>query len=290
MEKISDFNNKFAKSIGNHTFKSGASIPVFEISSYHSLVQFIGYAKYKNRSAGNVYLRGQHKIYDSLIPSVFRSIATNGGFSKRNIRISSFVKACSDKMELVNKLPELVKEPILQHYGIGTRWIDLVDNIWIAIWFGLYNWDTFISEREYKNITPRTPGNDEWLYIFLICTDGIHEDKEVPGLYKGEKTYTVDLRKAAPSIFLRPHAQHALLMRSKKLASIEDMDLSGHVVGIAKIRLEDGFKWIGENGLTSARNIFPPVNFDQGYGILLENAPHETRLITRYGSIYSVSY
>jgi hypothetical protein len=193
-------------------------------------------------------------------------------------------------MRFISNLEEIVREPILQHYGIGTRWIDLVDNLWVALWFGVHTWHTKIFEREYKNVIPRNTGPNEYMYLLLVCSDGIHEDKNVPGVYKGDNTYTVDLRKAAPSIFLRPHAQHALLMRSKHLEAVEHTDLTNYVVGIAKLGVEDCIKWIGVNGLTSARNLFPPVNFDHGYGVLIEQTPRPKNFVRDYGSIYSITY
>lgn len=290
MNPVTQFTNDFAFNEGNHTFQSGLSLPIYRITSYHTLVQFIGYAKYLNRTVGNVYLRGQHQLYDSVMPTLFRNISTGGGFMNRNKRIGEFVNNCSTKMKFIGDLDEIAREPMLQHYGIKTRWIDLVDNLWVAIWFGCYTWHTKIFDREYKNIIPRQSGPDEYLYILLVCADGINEDRHVPGLYKGDNTYTIDLRKAAPSIFLRPHAQHALLMRSKRLQSVEDSDLSKYLVGIIKIKLEDALVWIGTNGLTSARSLFPPVNFDHGYGVLIEQTPHNCIFIRDYGSIYAISY
>lgn len=290
MNIITNFKNDFAELDSTFSFRTGLNVPVFKITSYHTLVQYIGYAKYINRTIGNVYLRGQHNLYDTLIPSIFRNIANSGGFSNRNNHISQFVRDCAQRMKFIQDLDEIVREPILQHYGIGTRWIDLVDNLWIALWFGSHTWHTKIFEREYKNVIPRDDSEDQFLYLLLVCSDGINEDKDLPGLYRGENTFTVDLRKAAPSIFLRPHAQHALLMRSKHLETVEHSDLANYIVGICKISVRDSLKWIGINGLTSARSLFPPVNFDHGYGVLIEQTPHDKNFVRDYGSIYTITY
>lgn len=290
MSNIIQFNNEFARLESQYSFTQGNQVPVYEISSYHALIQFIGYAKYLNRYTGNVYLRGQHTLYPALKPSIFRGVSASRGFMKRNDYIDKFVKKCASNIYSLGNLDAIVREPLLQHYGIGTRWIDLVDNVWVAIWFGTYDWHTSIFDREYKNVVPRKKTSDEYFYILLVRTDGINEDVTVPGLYRGANTYTIDLRKSAPSTFLRPHSQHALLMRAKKLEGIKDSDLSDYIVGIAKIKVEHGLNWIGTEGLISARSLFPPVNFDQGYGVLIENVPHEKRLISFYGSIYSVTY
>lgn len=290
MKRLTKFNNSYAQIDEEFKFKKGFSLPIYRISSYHTLVQYIGYAKYLNRNIGNVYLRGQHKMYDSLIPSIFRNISNSGGFSNRNQHIGQFVAQCAQKMKFIADLDNIVREPVLQHYGIGTRWIDLVDNVWVALWFGIHEWHTQIYAREYKNVVPRKGGPNEYMYLLLVCSDGVNEDNHIPGLYKGKDTYTVDLRKAAPSIFLRPHAQHALLMRSRHLETVEDSDLADRIVGIAKISVDDCVEWIGTNGLTSARCLFPPANFDHGYGVLLEQTPHESNFVRDYGSIYTITY
>lgn len=193
-------------------------------------------------------------------------------------------------MQFIDDLDEYAKEPLLQHYGIHTRWIDLVNNLWIAIWFGIYDWHTRIYDREYKNVVQRKQGKNEQMYLLLVCSDGINEHKDCPGFYKGKKTFTIDLRKACPSIFLRPHAQHALLMRTKKMENIGDVDMASNIVGLIRLSIDDCINWIGENGLVSARSLFPPANFDHGYGVLIEQTPHSKVTIRDYGSIYSVTY
>ena len=45
--------------------------------------------------------------------------------------------------------PRLVAEAMLQHYGYSTHFIDLVDNHWIALWFGLNKFRTIKNLSEY---------------------------------------------------------------------------------------------------------------------------------------------
>jgi hypothetical protein len=253
------------------------------------LVQYIGYGKFINRNIGNVYLRGQQNIYDALIPTTFRTCKTNGGFVNRCHYIKKFITECSDSMQIFKELDEYSREPLMQHYGIKTRWIDIVDNLWISLWFGIHDWNVKIIDREYKNIFPR-PDTDSYMYLILICSDATNEESGKPGLYKGEHLYTIDLRKSCPSTFLRPHAQHALLIRKKNLETIADSDLSEYIIGIAKIKVLDAINWIGYTGLSSSKSVFPPVNYDHGYGILIEQTPHNKSKIKDYGSIFTVSY
>ena len=65
---------KIQKYVGGECLTSpSGNIPVYEIHSFHSLTQFIGFGKYLNRESGNVYLRGQTSLYNgSLTPSALR--------------------------------------------------------------------------------------------------------------------------------------------------------------------------------------------------------------------------
>ncbi|GAA0468199.1 hypothetical protein Ade02nite_79030 [Paractinoplanes deccanensis] len=40
-------------------------------------------------------------------------------------------------------VPRYAAEPLLQHYGIRTRWLDLVGNIWSALWFACHHFTTY---------------------------------------------------------------------------------------------------------------------------------------------------
>ncbi len=289
VKTINSFRANKAKLETVHKFKNGHKVSMYSITCFHTLVQYIGYGKYINRNIGNVYLRGQQDNYDVLIPTTFRSCVSNGGFSNRCSYIKKFITKCTDSMPIIKDLDDYSREPLLQHYGIKTRWIDIVDNLWISLWFGVHDWNIRVIDREYKSIIPRND-LDSFMYLFLICSDATNEQLDKPGLYKGDSLYTIDLRKSCPSTFLRPHAQHALLIRKKDLTTINDSDLSEYVIGIAKIKVADAFNWIGSSGLSSSKNVFPPVNYDHGYGILIEQTPHDKTKIKDYGSIFTVSY
>jgi len=59
-------------------------------------------------------------------------------------------------------------------------------------------------------------------------------DPERPGSSSSEKAIVIDLRRAAPSIYLRPHAQHAMLMCRHNYDSAASMNLFEFVVGIIR--------------------------------------------------------
>ena len=181
----------------------------------------------------------------------------------------------------------------MQHYGIKTTTIDLVDNVWIALWFALHKTQVVVvGNREHIHISDNS---NEYAYVVLMATDAIKESN-ISGIYEGEKTTLVDLRKSLPSYFLRPHAQHALMLKKKEknpgieVEIREDCDYSDLIVGIAKVPVDLGFEWIGRNELLSTNGLFPSAYFDFGYRVLLEKYPLEGKdIVKQFGSVQIIN-
>ena len=146
-------------------------------------------------------------------------------------------------------------ESVLQHYGADTYCMDFVDNHWCALWFGLY--------RFYKNhYFKRNDDGNLYIYLYVAETAG----SCVSGMYIGENTYTVDLRKALPSTFQRPASQHGWVVRAKER---KPMSLDNNVIGIIEVNVSDARNWLGDGLLLNEENFFPSFAIDQGYKVLL---------------------
>lgn len=92
---------------------------------------------------------------------------------------------------------------MLQPYGIKTYWLDVVDNIWVALWFSLHEFKkTLVDKRELINAVKT---NNIYSYLFLLVSDAVDNNKKddeyYPGIYKGHKTILNDLRKSTPSFY-----------------------------------------------------------------------------------------
>lgn len=172
---------------------------------------------------------------------------------------------------------------LLQHYGLKTPYLDVVDNIWTALWFATHTaTSTVVGTNEHINYSNSTT---DFSYILLIATDAMNEIS-TSGVYEGSETELVDLRKAAPSIFLRPHLQHAYTIKGK-----DNMgnDLSNRVTAIAEFPTKLGLEWLGTNAPLTTRALFPPVQYDIGYRQLLSEYQVKPGNIKTYGSIQIVS-
>lgn len=291
MRVINDFEKKVCTNIKKDklTLQCGNDVPVYYINSPSELNQFVGYCKYVN-SNYNVYIRGQNDLYNgTLVPSLFRGIKNkDNAFRAFNERLNK-TKTDSKFFSEYNKL---LLEALIQHYGIKTTQIDVVDNLWVALWFASNEFcSKAIKSNEHLFSYKSTK---EYGYVLLLASDALKPYRNKNnGIYSGEKTRIIDLRKALPSFYLRPHAQHAFML-SKKIQGGGSAriisDYTDLIVGIAKIKTDTIRNWIGTSELLSVNSLFPSACFDSGLELLLKEYPETAHsVIKTQGSIQIIS-
>lgn len=316
------------------------SYPVYTIDSPHQLTQIAGYYRYK-QDGGRVYFRGTSSFHESSIPSLFRDSNDPRTSPKPDVRqqtLKTYIStlegtACAcpahtrnsgrlsfadghlctsisrgrrDNSKLVAGTHRAVVEPLLQHYGLRTRWLDVVDNIWVALWFAT---NRYVDQSD----KPSPKGNSARAYAFHIRRSaaeppeakeagdpksgvaklsGHNEDEhafaniylhrtgslaatEIPGYSIAASCRVVDLRYSVPSLYLRPHAQHGVLMARRRQPSSTlppseaDYSLNSTVVAVIRVRLVDALDWLGNGILANHHSLFPPAAVDVGYRYLL---------------------
>lgn len=300
------YNNCFC-GYNEFSCEDGKTVPIFYIDSINDLNRFVGMAKYANSKYGNVFLRGQTDVYNSQMkPSILRDMTNSDKANKSLKKIADSFKQNNEHFEDVD---DTVLYPILQHYGIHTYWLDIVDNIWVALWFGSHCMQTTTinhHKSERKDVTSGngafptecdlsirfTPSTTPFTYIFLLLSDGVSETysgRYRPGIYEGAKTVLVDIRKVVPSIFIRPHAQHAYTIKSKDPNNPNA--LSNCVVGVAKLWTRNVLEWIGNSSVLSLSTLYPSLFGDAGFLSLLESRDHHCLCnYKKYGGIHLVTY
>jgi len=233
-------------------------------------MQSIGYLKHTAEPWERIFLRGQSQLYDTLSPTLYRGISNPITQGRRHERLASVIQEFASASPLFRDVSDYAQEPLLQHYGIKTTWLDIVDNVWVALWFALNRALVSGPEAQYMHFDTRSPSVDgEFGYILLIRTEDSRTEKVKKGTSRGNRTEAIDLRIAAPSVFLRPHAQHGLLFRSRGTEGGRVTDYSDAIAGIIRFRLDAGIAWLGVGTMHDVRGLFPPPYFDNGYRILL---------------------
>lgn len=257
-----------------HITDDKSGIDVLHVFDPHALVQAAGYMKYINGSSAyeSIYFRGQTNLYPSLSPALFRGCSGHLTQARRTHKLNAAIEQiCNCK--IFNTFSNLTFEPLLQHYGLRTSWIDLVDNIWVALWFACHTARATGRIGEYLHFERRNCINehDGYAYILLIAVDAVEPAYKTPGVYHGATTELVDLRVACPSIFLRPHAQHGALFRVKGNSARRPVDYADKIRGVIRISICDALSWLGLGSMLDIHGLFPPPYYDHGYSILLES-------------------
>lgn len=255
------------------------------VDSPHALIQAAGYIKHTVASKGiyGVYFRGQRCLYDSLIPTLYRGLHTIGAAATRHAALKKLLDGITADQKVLRDLPDYTMEPLLQHYGFRTRWLDIVDNIWIALWFASFRartWGPFDEFLHFERRQPdKEPEADRYAYILLLSVSHNKARKYQPGLTGNEHSEVLDLRYAIPSYFVRPHSQHGLLIRQKEKQNGTALEFSDLIEGVLRIHLSDALLWLGSGRTFDVHSLFPPPSYDTGYQQLLELRPYGNRTI-----------
>jgi len=111
-------------------------VPSVGFNVYHArkpyvLVQAAGYLKHIRAKSHNksVYFRGQSKLYPTIPPTLYRGIVKPEARDKRDAEMQVLLKGIRENQHVLRAISDHVQEPILQHYGLKTRWLDVVDNV-----------------------------------------------------------------------------------------------------------------------------------------------------------------
>lgn len=139
-------------------------------------------------------------------------------------------------------------------------------------------WESACAEINQYNDSIDSIENTDHLFLFLYVADT--NVSSYHGVYMGERTYTIDLRKALPSNFLRPCSQHGWVVRGKDT----DYDFNANISCVIRVSVDLAKEMLGSGILLSQDNFFPDETIDQGYNILLERQK-DSRLPSKYDKL-----
>ena len=125
---------------------------------------------------------------------------------------------------------------LLQHYGYRTSWLDVIDNLWTAVWFATHE-ITGVN----GNVEARCRNSSGWLY-FLSVPDECH---------------AIDLRESQHGLSLRPHAQAGWSVRGHS-STVRNLD--SLVLATVEFPVTDRWKLLGYIG--SEAFFFPSSELD----------------------------
>lgn len=295
-----------------HRVDEATGLDVLDVTSPHALIQAAGYLKHiraKETSMG-VFFRGQTRLYPTLGPTLLRGRKEGPPTERLRTSLKGFLADIDTNKTALRKVEPHVREPLLQHYGLKTTWLDVIDNIWVALWFACHDAmgvsgkylhferriQSFPELRESKRTTARktplsktlldsTSCSSEYAHILLLESAYFTPKDGQLGLYRNEQSETIDLRVAAPSYFVRPHAQHGLLVRCLSRNGQPVGDCTKLHVGTIRVPLSAALDWLGNASTLTTHSLFPPAYYDYGYRELLQDFPEE---VSGLGAIHHV--
>lgn len=196
-----------------------------------------------------VLMRGQPADYPGMVPGLFRPPTNSIEPSRLVSAESRLEKQVRRRIKLGRfKKPQLAA--LLQHYGYRTTWLDVVDNLWTAIWFATNSIEP--ANTRVRCAARRTSGTG-WIY-FLVA-DG-----------RSGGCTAIDLRETHHGLSLRPHAQQGWSVRS---CGSNISELNNSVVGCVEFPISG--KWAFGGHLGSSEFLFPPRRLDDTLGRLIAN-------------------
>lgn len=217
------------------------------------LARFIAFVKARVAAwDGEVYLRGQTEEFPGMVPALFRM---------DEVHHCAATEAYTTMLDMVPR--HLVYRrfdrdnigSVLQHYGIRTPWLDVVDNIWTALWFATNEHVQGVDDQAFYRRSTRPFG---WIFLIMTATPD------------QRRLRVVDLRKQHSSEIVRIQVQHGL-----SLASQDDYDIIttrdyGDFVA-ACVRIPNTRRFRPAGSLGNASFFFPAEPLDPSYRILLES-------------------
>lgn len=252
--------------------------PRVEVEDYATLIRVIGLIRYTWNERILLY-RGQTQCYGNMTPSAYRDdrVAGRIGRTARNVdtavrRLLAAVHQAQPNGEGASVVHRAATEPALQHYGLHTRWMDVVDSVPHAVFFAA-NAQMGLGSGGPFTYVPWN-GSQGVIYLFDLGADAERRPvyvsaagtrHRVPGLWNVRGgTRLCDLRRAKPSNASRPHAQHGFLFRSEG-----ETDLWSRVVARIFVPTAHAAAWVA-GGALSLRELFPE---DDGFmrGLLAES-------------------
>jgi len=234
--------------------------PYLELDSPLVLARFnaaIRQAVLKNRPSAQIYVRGQARHFGSMSPGLFRP--PNQSYpTKCLLEAEKNFAATLSKQKAAKRFQRPNLPALLQHYGVRTSWLDVVDNLYVAVWFATHSrkGDTWTSKRS---------GDCGWLYF--ISTENPTSCLAV-----------VDFRDKHHHLSTRPHSQHGLSV-ARSGTHWRNAALGFEDFVVATVRLRCGLEWRLRGFMASERFLFPNASEDNTLKLL--QRPQATKLLRK---------
>jgi len=222
--------------------------PYLEIDKPVGVARLIGEAMQKV-GKGRVFLRGQVQHHNAMVSSLFR-----GDDAHDTLRAAEkdLVGRIRQKIG-VGRFKRWYLPALLQHYGFRTSWLDVVDNLFVAVWFATHK---LTAEADSTLKISEASEKHGWLYL-IAPTAG------------SRRLRCVDLRTKHNPLSSRPQVQHGVSLAPRDPS---EYDLRDFVVATVRFPTEE-FTTTGS--LFENSFLFPPPAADHTLKLLVKHGVND---------------
>lgn len=213
------------------------------------LARFISFVKSKAPLGTEIFMRGQDKDHPGMVPSLFRRCAASEA-AMRAAAYSSFIGRANAALGY-GRFRRDNLGALLQHYGYHTPWLDLVDNLFVAVWFASRRFHSAHGKAWYS------PSHEKEGWVYLLAVG----DASMP---------FVDLRKHHSSMNTRLQAQHGIAAASQEDGLPITCFDYGQAVA-ARICFPRSSRFSLGGRFFSTPFLFPKPTLDETFQILLDS-------------------
>ncbi len=226
------------------------------------LARLVGFVKNKlgkPQTGCLIYLRGQTSDHPGMVPSLFRNLdIPEDDFYIRLKAYEELIRGLL-KIKNIKRFKGEVGGALLQHYGINTPWLDLVDNLFIALWFACHQRTKTVP----YSYLPSNQDKYGWLYLLRFENSPIQK-----GISEGRNTRWCNLQTNQTSLSLRAHVQHGIFGTIQNNNS-QNFDLNELIVASIKFPITKEFLNIVSIPPTF---LFPSTYHDNTYKYLKQES------------------
>lgn len=164
----------------------------------------------------NSYYRGENQIYESSQPSLFRSLDKLSEDEKQLYRFVSRMRIAEfqiflNKLGIVRFWQEnygtVLYEPLAQHYGLETRWLDITSDLDVALFFATCRYDS-VNKRWCPLTKADTELNEKTKYGVIFHIPGWQAETAQMLSGSGCEYVENEILPIGYQPFMRCHSQH----------------------------------------------------------------------------------
>ena len=251
--KSSTFMGAFASQHGSSArlHRCGNS-EFLSIESPSSLAAFFAFCSGQSLNT-RIFLRGCTEDHATAYPSLFRELNHDDPRHDEQTNRWRAYKYVLERLRNLDGQRWRRKDlgAVLQHYGIKTPWLDVVRNLYSAIWFATHD----LQSNGLDGKAQRTQEDHCWISFYR---------RKAP-LAKS-LLQVMDISAQHSSTHLRPHAQHggSLAMQSdndKEQSRNQDFNR----FRVAQIRIPNSAEWTLSGHMASTVYMFPSGDLDDSF-------------------------